>query len=91
MTQEHLFKCYFVGYRPNEYKLWSPEERKFVIGRDVIFDETKFFFFRYQAKIEFVKRMKWNYNLSKTEHNKKIKLKELKKKNAEETIKISDN
>lgn len=36
-----MIKCYFIGYCPNGYKLWSPEE-KIILGRNVIFDETKF-------------------------------------------------
>lgn len=36
-------KCYFVGYCPNGYRLWNPEERKILCGKD-IFDETKFNF-----------------------------------------------
>lgn len=35
-------KCYMMGYCPNGYRLWCPEDRKLLFGRDVIFDETKF-------------------------------------------------
>jgi hypothetical protein len=34
-------KCIMLGYCPNGYQLWSPEDRKIVSGRDVIFDESK--------------------------------------------------
>jgi hypothetical protein len=30
------------GYAPNGYRLWLLEERKVVVGHDVIFDETTF-------------------------------------------------
>ncbi|KAG8490651.1 hypothetical protein CXB51_013913 [Gossypium anomalum] len=35
-------KCVFLGYKAGvkEYKLWYPENRKVVISRDIIFDET---------------------------------------------------
>lgn len=31
-----------LGYAPNGYRLWLPEEKKVVLGRDIIFDELKF-------------------------------------------------
>lgn len=37
-------KCHLMGYCPNGYRLWCPEDRKLLFGRDVIFDETKFSF-----------------------------------------------
>jgi len=37
-------KCYFIGYCPNGYKLWCPQERKILYGKDVIFNEEKFSF-----------------------------------------------
>ena len=35
-------KCVFLGYKAGVkgYKLWCPENRKVVISRDVVFDET---------------------------------------------------
>ena len=35
-------KCIFLGYKSSVkgYKLWCSETKKFVISRDVIFDET---------------------------------------------------
>ena len=35
-------KCIFLGYKAGVkgYKLWCPENRKVVISRDVVFDET---------------------------------------------------
>ena len=35
-------KCVFLGYKVGVkgYKLWCPENRKVVISRDVVFDET---------------------------------------------------
>ncbi|KAG8474407.1 hypothetical protein CXB51_033681 [Gossypium anomalum] len=35
-------KCVFLGYKTGvkRYKLWCPENRKVVISRDVVFDET---------------------------------------------------
>ncbi|KAG8480261.1 hypothetical protein CXB51_024850 [Gossypium anomalum] len=35
-------KCVFLGYKAGvkRYKLWCPENRKVVISRDVVFDET---------------------------------------------------
>lgn len=30
-----------VGYAVIGYRLWNQEQKEFVIGRDVIFDETK--------------------------------------------------
>lgn len=35
-------KCYLVGYCPNGYTLWSPEDGTILYGKDIIFDETKF-------------------------------------------------
>lgn len=35
-------KCFFVGYCTNGYRLWSPDDKKLLFGRDIIFDETKF-------------------------------------------------
>lgn len=37
-------KCLFVGYCPNGYKFWNPEDRKIVFGRDAVFDESRFSF-----------------------------------------------
>jgi hypothetical protein len=35
-------KCILLGYAPNGYRLWLLEERKVVVGHDVIFDEATF-------------------------------------------------
>jgi transposase InsO family protein len=35
-------KCYMVGYCHNGYRLWCPEQRKVLEGRDVTFNEFKF-------------------------------------------------
>lgn len=37
-------KCYFIGYCPNGYKLWCPQERKILYGKDIIFNKEKFSF-----------------------------------------------
>lgn len=37
-------RCYMVGYCKNGYKLWSPDDRKIIYGRDVVFDEKRFCF-----------------------------------------------
>ncbi|GAB1869619.1 Gag-pol polyprotein [Camponotus japonicus] len=37
-------KCHMMGYCPNGYRLWCPEDNKLLFGRDVVFDETKFSF-----------------------------------------------
>ncbi|KAH0813975.1 hypothetical protein GEV33_008816 [Tenebrio molitor] len=34
--------CYMVGYCPNGYRLWCPQEKRIICGRDIVFDETKF-------------------------------------------------
>lgn len=34
-------KLIFVGYAPNGYRLWSKDERKIIINRDVRFEEIK--------------------------------------------------
>jgi transposase InsO family protein len=34
-------KSFFVGYANNGYRLWSPEDKKIVVARDVIFEEMK--------------------------------------------------
>lgn len=34
----HSKKLVFVGYAPNEYRLWDKEKRKIIISRDVKFD-----------------------------------------------------
>lgn len=36
-------KCYLVGYCPNGYRLWCPMDGKVIQGRDVKFDESKFY------------------------------------------------
>ena len=35
-------KCIFLGYKSGvkDYKLWCPKTKKFVISKDVIFDES---------------------------------------------------
>jgi transposase InsO family protein len=33
-------KCILLGYAPNGYRLWLLEERKILVGHDVIFDEV---------------------------------------------------
>jgi hypothetical protein len=33
-------KCRFIGYVPNGYKLWDLENKKVIVSRDVIFDES---------------------------------------------------
>jgi len=33
-----------VGYCVNGYRLWCPEENKILLGKDVIFNESKFNF-----------------------------------------------
>ncbi|KAG8480597.1 hypothetical protein CXB51_024789 [Gossypium anomalum] len=40
--ESRSIKCVFLGYKAGVkgYKLWSPENRKVVISRDVVFDET---------------------------------------------------
>jgi hypothetical protein len=40
--ESRTLKCYFVGYCVNGYRLWCPDSRKIIQGRDVIFDESKF-------------------------------------------------
>ena len=37
-----FIKCVFLGYKASVkgYKLWCPENRKVVISKDVVFDET---------------------------------------------------
>lgn len=35
-------KCFMVGYCLNGYRLWCPEERLIILGRDVKFDESHF-------------------------------------------------
>ena len=37
-------KCITVGYCVNGYRLWNPEDGCIILGRDVIFDESKFEF-----------------------------------------------
>lgn len=37
-------KCHMIGYCPNGYRLWCPEDEKLLLGRDVVFDEFKFDF-----------------------------------------------
>lgn len=37
-------RCYMIGYCKNGYKLWCPEDRKVISGKDVIFDESRFLF-----------------------------------------------
>lgn len=34
-------KCVMMSYCVNEYRLWLPEDKKILLGRDVIFDEEK--------------------------------------------------
>jgi len=34
------WKGILVGYKPNGYKVWDVENNKFVIARDVVFDES---------------------------------------------------
>jgi len=29
-----------VGYAVNGYRLWDPSKSKFIVGRDVVFDES---------------------------------------------------
>jgi hypothetical protein len=36
------FKGILVGYAPNGYKIWDPSNQKFLIARDLIFDEINF-------------------------------------------------
>lgn len=36
-------KFYLVEYCPNGYRLWCPMDEKVIQGRDVIFDESKFY------------------------------------------------
>lgn len=33
-----------VGYCANRYHLWCPEEKKIILGRDIIFNESKYSF-----------------------------------------------
>ena len=40
--EEKSWKGILVGYEPNGYKVWDVETEKFVVVRDVIFDETNF-------------------------------------------------
>ncbi|XP_039309258.1 uncharacterized protein LOC113005856 isoform X1 [Solenopsis invicta] len=35
-------KCRMMGYCPNGYRLWCPEEKRIILGHDIIFDETRF-------------------------------------------------
>ncbi|KAF2889686.1 hypothetical protein ILUMI_16487 [Ignelater luminosus] len=51
-----------VGYCNNGYKLWCPEERKMILGKDVIFDERRFSF-------ETVTSEKWLNNKEIEEKN----------------------
>lgn len=37
-------RCFMLGYCANGYKLWCPEEKKIIYGRDVVFDESRFQF-----------------------------------------------
>lgn len=37
-------KCRMVGYCANGYRLWCQEEKKIVLGRDVIFEESRYNF-----------------------------------------------
>lgn len=37
-------RCFMLGYCPNGYRLWCPEEKNIIAGRDVIFDESRFRF-----------------------------------------------
>lgn len=34
-------ECIMVGYTHNGYRLWNTENKQIVVGRDVIFDESK--------------------------------------------------
>lgn len=34
--------CRLMGYCTNGYRLWCPENNKIILGRDIIFNETKF-------------------------------------------------
>ena len=36
------FKGIFVGYVPNGYKIFEPKSKKFIVARDVIFDESTY-------------------------------------------------
>jgi len=35
-------RCRLMGYCTNGYRLWCPESSKIILGRDVIFNESKF-------------------------------------------------
>lgn len=37
-------KCHMMGYCSNGYRLWCPEDKKLLFGRDVVFDEARFEF-----------------------------------------------
>lgn len=32
-------KCFMTGYCPNGYRLWCPEDKRIILGKDVKFDE----------------------------------------------------
>lgn len=36
-------ECYMLGYCKNGYRLWAPEDKKVIFGRNVIFDEINIF------------------------------------------------
>ena len=40
--EEKSWKGILVGHEPNGYKVWDMETEKFIVVRDVIFDETSF-------------------------------------------------
>jgi hypothetical protein len=45
-TASHTTQCVFIGY-PEDHKAWrfyDPKARKVIISRDVIFDESSFYF-----------------------------------------------
>ena len=37
-------KCFMMGYCINGYRLWCPEDKKNFLGRDIVFDESKFLY-----------------------------------------------
>ncbi|KAG8473613.1 hypothetical protein CXB51_036044 [Gossypium anomalum] len=57
-------KCVFLGYKAGVkgYKLWCPENRKVVISRDVVFDETAMYL-TYLLKTLPIKKIKSKWSI----------------------------
>lgn len=66
-----------IGYCVNGYRLWSPEDNKILLGKDVIFDETKFelndtnesFYPSYEVQENPEKKNKEDSEVSQNSHN----------------------